>query len=187
MAAKRDVLSLINYTRAAAAEFFNDAVMRDGLSEVRLGFRHLAHILGCRRSQINEVGELVGQVLTRKPESGKLERTYPSNQASAGFQVAYLRFKYESLRNHSDRPQPRLPELRPFRDWKLCAPQSEPMPAVCVQVHLHGNAGLLQCCATCQPKRAPPALFIGQYKPDHLTHPTDYKGRSNMPLRKTAS
>ena len=49
------------------------------------------------------------------------------------------------LRNHSDRPEPNLHQLRPSRNWKLRAPQSKRMPALRIQMHLHGDAGVLQC------------------------------------------
>src|SRR5215471_2764494 len=42
------VLGLVDHTHPAAAEFFEDAVMRDGLADERLGLWHLARILGCR-------------------------------------------------------------------------------------------------------------------------------------------
>ena len=48
------------------------------------------------------------------------------------------------LRNHPDRPQPRLHQLRPSRYRKLRAPQPKRMPALRVQMHLHGNPSLLQ-------------------------------------------
>ena len=48
------------------------------------------------------------------------------------------------LRNHPDRPQPRLHQLRPSRDRKLRAPQPKRMPALGVQMHLHWNPSLLQ-------------------------------------------
>ena len=48
------------------------------------------------------------------------------------------------LRNHSDRPQPRLHQLRPAGYRKLSAPQPEGMPALRIQMHLHRNPGLLQ-------------------------------------------
>jgi len=46
-AMQADVLCLIDDTHATAAKLLDDAVMRDGLSDQRLGFRHLAHILVC--------------------------------------------------------------------------------------------------------------------------------------------
>ena len=48
------------------------------------------------------------------------------------------------LRNHPNRPQPRLHQLRPSGYWKLRAPQPERMPALRVQMHLHGNPRVLQ-------------------------------------------
>jgi hypothetical protein len=48
------------------------------------------------------------------------------------------------LRNHPDRPQPRLHQLRPSRYRKLRAPQSKCMPALRIQMHLHGNPSVLQ-------------------------------------------
>src|SRR6266480_2574733 len=49
-----------------------------------------------------------------------------------------------SLRNHPDRPQPLLNELRPFGDGILGAPQPKGVSAVGIQVHLRRNAGVLQ-------------------------------------------
>ena len=48
------------------------------------------------------------------------------------------------LRNHPDRLQPRLHQLGPSRDRKLRAPQPERMPALRIQMHLHGNASVLE-------------------------------------------
>ncbi|MGC1907319.1 MAG: hypothetical protein WA715_26070 [Candidatus Acidiferrum sp.] len=41
-AAKPRVFRLVHHTHAAATEFFNDAVVGDGLTEERVGVRHLA-------------------------------------------------------------------------------------------------------------------------------------------------
>jgi len=41
------VFGLIHNPHAATAEFFKDAVMRDALSDERVGVRHVAAILGC--------------------------------------------------------------------------------------------------------------------------------------------
>ena len=48
------------------------------------------------------------------------------------------------LRNHSDRSQPRIYQPRPCRNRKLRAPQPERMAALRIQMHLHGNAGVLE-------------------------------------------
>ena len=48
------------------------------------------------------------------------------------------------LRNHPDLRQPRLYQLRPSRHRKLRAPQSERVPALRIQMHLHGNTNPLQ-------------------------------------------
>jgi hypothetical protein len=66
--------------------------------------------------------------------------TVPENAivASRGFSLTHL------LRNHSDRPQPRLHQLRPFRYRESRTPQPKRMAALGVQVHLYGNACLLQ-------------------------------------------
>jgi hypothetical protein len=48
------------------------------------------------------------------------------------------------LRQHSYGPQPRLHQLRPGGSRKLCTPQSKPMAAFCIQMHLHENPGILQ-------------------------------------------
>jgi hypothetical protein len=39
-AMQTDVFGLINHTHAAAAELLNDAVVRDGLADKRLGLHH---------------------------------------------------------------------------------------------------------------------------------------------------
>lgn len=48
------------------------------------------------------------------------------------------------LRNHADRPQPRLYPLRPVRYRELRAPQPKRMPAFGKQMHLHRNPGVLE-------------------------------------------
>src|ERR1022692_3048791 len=48
------------------------------------------------------------------------------------------------LRNHPNRPQPRLHQLRPCRHRKLRSPQSERVPSLSIQMLLHGNASVLQ-------------------------------------------
>src|SRR5467141_2294807 len=65
-------------------------------------------------------------------------------RSEAAGEIGDLRLKYESLRNHSDRSQPRLHQQRPIRDRKLRAPQTKRMPGLGVQMHLHGNSSLLQ-------------------------------------------
>ena len=44
--AKLGVLCLIDHGHAVTAEFLNNAVVRDGLADERLGLRHVAVILG---------------------------------------------------------------------------------------------------------------------------------------------
>jgi len=51
------VLSLIDNTHAAAAEFFGDVIVGDDLTNERVGVRHGGAILGCARRQVNEVGK----------------------------------------------------------------------------------------------------------------------------------
>src|SRR5262249_27856657 len=46
-AAKFGVLGLVNHTHSAATKLFDDAVVRDGLADERLGLRHLASMLSC--------------------------------------------------------------------------------------------------------------------------------------------
>ena len=48
------VLSLVHYTHSAAAEFLQDAVVRDRLADKRIELRHSGAILGCRLRQVNE-------------------------------------------------------------------------------------------------------------------------------------
>ncbi len=47
-------LGLEDHTHTATAEFLKDAVVRDRLSDERLGFRHVAVILGRDYGQVNE-------------------------------------------------------------------------------------------------------------------------------------
>src|SRR5262249_1875064 len=54
--AQSRVLSLIDNTHPAPAEFLQDAVMRNGLADERLGLRHLAKILGCRAEASQRIG-----------------------------------------------------------------------------------------------------------------------------------
>ncbi len=49
-----DVLGFVHHAHPATAQFFQDAVVRDGLPEERVGFRHSAVILGIEVRQINE-------------------------------------------------------------------------------------------------------------------------------------
>src|ERR1022692_116345 len=53
-------------------------------------------------------------------------------------------FPEHLFRNHPDRPQPRLHQLRPCRDREFRAPQPKRMPALRIQMHFHGNASLLR-------------------------------------------
>jgi len=46
-AAQLYILSLINHTHAATADFLDDAVVRNGLPDERVGTNHSAAILGC--------------------------------------------------------------------------------------------------------------------------------------------
>src|SRR5580692_5267628 len=59
------VLSLVNHTHTTTAELFDDAVVRDGLADERVGGWHVEHILGRVGNQVNEEGQL-GQVLPRE-------------------------------------------------------------------------------------------------------------------------
>jgi hypothetical protein len=53
-AAELHVLGFVDDTHATTAEFFDDAVVRDDPADERLGFRHLALILGRAKRQVNE-------------------------------------------------------------------------------------------------------------------------------------
>ena len=57
-AAQAGVFGLVDYAHASAAEFFDDAVVRDGLPD------HWAEILGLEAGQVNE-GNKVGGVSAR--------------------------------------------------------------------------------------------------------------------------
>src|ERR1700691_4742062 len=52
--AKVGVLSLVNHSHASADKPFDDAVVREGFANQRIGGLHALHILGCKRSQVNE-------------------------------------------------------------------------------------------------------------------------------------
>src|ERR1041384_6229171 len=52
---KAAVFSFIDYAHAAAAQFFCNFVMGEGLSQERLRIRHSVAILGCERNQVNEM------------------------------------------------------------------------------------------------------------------------------------
>ena len=42
------------HTHPASAELLDDAVVRNGLADERLGLGHLARILGCELGQVND-------------------------------------------------------------------------------------------------------------------------------------
>jgi hypothetical protein len=46
--------AFVDHTHTATTEFLKNAVVRDRLSDERLGFRHVALILGCDCGQVNE-------------------------------------------------------------------------------------------------------------------------------------
>jgi len=48
------VAGLVDHTHPAFAQCLNDAVVREGLSDERVGVRHDAAILGCALGQVNE-------------------------------------------------------------------------------------------------------------------------------------
>lgn len=54
------------------------------------------------------------------------------------------RANWELLVKHPDGPQPSVDQRGPVRDGELGGTQAEGVASVCVQVHLDGNAGLLQ-------------------------------------------
>jgi hypothetical protein len=49
-----NVLGLVHDTHAAAAELLDNAVVRDGLPDERVGLCHRAVILGCDCRRVNE-------------------------------------------------------------------------------------------------------------------------------------
>ena len=51
--AELHILSLVNDTHAAAAEFFKDAIVGDCPADERAGVRHVAQILDCQQGQVN--------------------------------------------------------------------------------------------------------------------------------------
>jgi len=59
-AVEADVLGLIDHAHSAAAEFFEDEVMRDGKTNQGGGVLHLAHILGCGVRQVNATRQVAG-------------------------------------------------------------------------------------------------------------------------------
>src|SRR5262245_42670683 len=48
------VLGLVNHTHTATTKLLDDAVVRNGLADERLGLRHLTSMLGCSGRQVNE-------------------------------------------------------------------------------------------------------------------------------------
>jgi len=48
------VFGLVHHAHPAPAQLLDDAVMRDGLSDERVGVRHSTVILGCDIMQVNE-------------------------------------------------------------------------------------------------------------------------------------
>src|SRR6266568_590980 len=73
---------------------------------------------------------------------GPARTTFVRSLAQQGLLLLYA-FPKHLLRSHPDRFQPRLHQLRPSRYRKLRAPQPKRMPALRIQVHLHGGANLL--------------------------------------------
>src|ERR1700688_4203669 len=63
---KPGVLGLIDHPHATATELFEDAIVRDGLADKRVGVWHLLHMLGWGRRQVNEVGQVPFNALTGK-------------------------------------------------------------------------------------------------------------------------
>jgi len=61
--AEGGIVGLVDLAHSAATEFFDDAVMRDGLADERILAWHLHLILGSARKQVNEEGKLADQVL----------------------------------------------------------------------------------------------------------------------------
>jgi len=59
-AAELRILGFVDNTHSAATELFEDAVVRDGLPDKRVGIRHSAAILGCDLEQVNESEGLFG-------------------------------------------------------------------------------------------------------------------------------
>jgi hypothetical protein len=57
-AAELGVFSLVHHTHTAAPEFIDDAIVRDGLADQRVGGWHVEHILGCAPRQVNEGEDL---------------------------------------------------------------------------------------------------------------------------------
>ena len=53
-ASQAHVFGLVDHAHTAAAEFLDNPIMRDGLSDERIGAWHVEHILGCDQEQVNE-------------------------------------------------------------------------------------------------------------------------------------
>src|SRR5215831_5370288 len=83
--AQSRVLSLIDNTHSAPAEFLQDAVMRNGLADKRLGVRHLPSILGCRAEASQRTRTLVFD--------GKM-KTLMSGAQSGGCRGTVFRVQY---------------------------------------------------------------------------------------------
>ena len=62
--AELHILGFVDHAHPATAEFFDDAEMRDGLADERIGAGHAAAILECRRNQVNEEKFVCGPMRT---------------------------------------------------------------------------------------------------------------------------
>src|SRR5208282_710590 len=67
------VLGLVNHAHSAATQFFQDAVMRDGLADEGVGIGHATNILGSWWRQVNE-GQSHECPHGRSGENGNLEK-----------------------------------------------------------------------------------------------------------------
>ena len=63
------VLGLVDHTHTAAAEFLDDAVVRNGLADERVGGWHVEHILGRARNQVNEAQTICVPALAQQERS----------------------------------------------------------------------------------------------------------------------
>ena len=56
------LLGLVHHSPSVPAEFFDNAMVRHGLADERVGVRHSGAMLGCDRRQVNELADELADV-----------------------------------------------------------------------------------------------------------------------------